>query len=135
MPFRVLRLVIAPTVGSALVAWWAIGDLAEPGGEDVLFDAGLFARHARSFGLLGVLIVAGIAFDQVAHIDRLRRTLPILVAAAGAGTACALGLRVATARSDGANIGGGAAVVVTPIVVVSVVVACVLRARRVPGER
>jgi len=111
----VVRLVALPVIASAFVAWWLVGDLSEPDGEDTIMRLPFAERNAWQVGLIGLALGSVVATDAARNW---RRGRGAAATAATAGALTAAGLRVVTARVVGANIGGGFVILAGPFVVV-----------------
>lgn len=104
-----------------------VGDLSEPGGyQRILTPPELGARAAHGVAVVTVgVLVAGTVAVVAAWRDRTldwrdgRAALPLLAA----GVLGAVGGRVLTAASYGANIGGGMVLLAAPFVLLPLLVA------------
>ena len=130
MAVDAVRLVLIPAMASLMVSWWVIGDVSEGGGTDTILNGGWPEANAATVGWCGIAVVALIAIDQLrtwrSH-DRRRRVETIGLAST-IGLAAAFSLRVITARTGGANIGGAAIMMIGPFVAAPLLVFAVLRA-------
>jgi hypothetical protein len=110
-------------IAAGLIAWALIGELGEAGGSDYIVR---LPQGSLVPGIAGALVAAaaiGWALAlPVPSRARLRR--PSLLAAAAGGWG-AFALRVVSAPSHGANIGGGLLVLVGPIVFLTLLGAAV----------
>ena len=124
-----------PFVAAVLLVWWLVGDVSERGGEDFIFQIPLAQDHAVLLGLVGVVLAALVANDLRRQRDeRMQARIGGVALSAIAGAIVGGGLRVLTAKVSGANIGGGATMLLGPFVVVPLIVVATLRARRQSGH-
>jgi hypothetical protein len=119
--------------------------LSEPGGTDVIISAPQLEPIDR--GLLGALAVAAgglivwiIASSKGAQ-DTRRLAAEVAAMSAGFGVMTGYGYRVVTAKSVGANIGGGLVILAAPVVGLLFIGYLIARVQRVrkrssgnPGE-
>jgi hypothetical protein len=132
------RLVLAPLVALALITWWLVGDISEPGAEDVLFRFALAERHSTLLGLVGLAIAAACAVDWWTRWNRSgsRGTAAWLtILGANAGFLAGFALRIITARVHGANIGGGMVLLGSPFGAVALLVSTAWLLRRLERTR
>jgi hypothetical protein len=122
-------------VGSAAVAWWAVGDVSEPDGYMQIMPAvSLTSTQTTVAGLagLGGVAAAGwwlLGLRRRGVLPAAGRKLAVTAVAAGVATACAG--RVLTAMTAGANIGGGLLMLVAPFVGIAVAVTAVRQWRAI----
>lgn len=95
-------------------------ELREVGGTDVIFKGPHLGTVARGLLLaIGVaaagLIVWAFVSENLSSVLR-RRALEVTAVSVGVGVLAGLGYRLVTARSAGANIGGGLVILASPIV-------------------
>ena len=116
------ELLLLPLLAAFGVAWEASGELEETGGE----DAAIIAPSWLEEGPLPVLIGGAAALGAAVLLWNRPRSRCLTAAAvqlAGAavvlGGLAAGGLRVASARSDGANIGAGLVVLLGPLLLIA----------------
>jgi hypothetical protein len=131
---RMVRCVLVPLLAAALLGWWAVGDLSEPGGTDQMFrlrfaqdNAGLIGVAGALISALGLIALVGLARDGP------RRSLAVAVGAAVcAGAFVAFALRLVTAHTAGANIGGGGIILFGWPIVLALLIVAVRAALRLP---
>jgi hypothetical protein len=129
-----VRLVLVPLVGLALITWWLVGDVSEPGGEDVIVRFEAAERNATTLGLLGLLAAVAWAVDWVTSWHRSiawQAASWLTAAGIGAGFLTGAGLRVVTARVGGANIGGGMVILASPPAFLTLLVITVVLSLRI----
>ena len=128
------RLVLVPLIGFGFTAWWLVGDVSEPGGEDSILQLPFAQRQPRALGVLGLVLAAIWATDWFLVWRRADQRFPALwLSAAGvtAGLLAGAGMRVVTARVGGANIGGGMVILTSPLVAISLVAVTIWLALRI----
>jgi hypothetical protein len=111
------RLVLAPLVAFALLGWWLVGDVSEPGGDDFILQLPFAERHAVALGLAGLVVATGWAVDFARvwlRFQHRNQALWLSGIGVNAGVLAGIGMRVVTARVGGANIGGGLVILATP---------------------
>lgn len=130
-----LRLVASPVLAALLLTWWLVGDLSEAGGEDRLFSLGAMESSARLLGVGGVLLGSLVVTDLVRNrrLVQLRTWLLPVGIACAAGLLAGAGLRLVSARTAGANIGGGFVLLVGPPVVLALLFVGARSALRLVG--
>lgn len=110
-----------------VATWWLTGDLSEPGGyQRIVAPPELSERAALSTAVVSVAVLVASTTVVVAawrdgQLDRRdgRAALPVLAA----GVLAAVGARVLTAETVGANIGGGMVLLAGPFVLLPLLVA------------
>ena len=130
--WRVVWLVALPLLSAASVAWWRMGELAEPFGSDKNFSLPFAEDNATRIGVAGAVLGCVV----IAQLVRTRLSLGQLRFVVGSvliGVMFGMGLRVMTAITGGANIGGGAFLMFgIPILTGATIVLAVWVARRRP---
>jgi hypothetical protein len=118
---------IAGTIATSLVA--LIGAVAatvavtpefrEAGGTDIIFDAPHLGVVGRVLLLVISVAAAGVILWALARGSRFggppRRAIEVTAVSLGVGVLAGLGYRIVTARSVGANIGGGLVLLASPV--------------------
>jgi hypothetical protein len=125
-PLRTFGLLfVAPLLASALLAWWLIGDMSERGGYQPILPLPSSGEAAALAGVTGVLV----ALAFLRELWSIRRTGRVpgdarRLSAAGLalGTLTAFALRVLSAKTAGANIGGGIVMIYGPVLAVPLLV-------------
>jgi hypothetical protein len=123
-----------------IIAWWLIGDLSEPGGSDQFLPIPSIDRRVeQTLGVAAsiVTVLACLALWRgcASRIDR--RWFRVLYRLIAAGTVLAIEGRATSAKTHGANIGGGMLFFIGTFVVLYLVVGAVDRAEllwREPGS-
>ena len=115
-------------------------EFREPGGTDVIFDAPAFGGAGRALLLLVSAVGVGISISLLRggglNSRTSRVTIEVIAVSIGVGVLAGLGYRIVTARSVGANIGGGLVILASPIGALVFIGYLVvrLRAMRVSGH-
>ena len=115
-----------------IIVWWLIGDLSEPGGSDQFLPIPPIDRRVED--ILGVAatmvtVLACLALWRSCASGVDRRWFRVLYRLIAAGTVLAIEGRATTAKTHGANIGGGMLFFVGTFAVLYLVTGAVDRAR------
>jgi hypothetical protein len=93
-------------------------ELREAGGTDVIFEAPNLRPFGRGLLLLVSVVAAGVILWAFASGKstggRPRRTIEVTAVSVGVGILAGLGYRLVTAKTAGANIGGGLVLLASP---------------------
>jgi hypothetical protein len=114
-----LALPLAAAAGG-LLAYAAIGEISEPGGEDVMLTLPQGRAVPAVLGLVALALLVGhviVRWRLPVPLPREAWYLLALSAILGVGLGCSL--RVVSARVGGANIGGGLIVLIGPLVAIT----------------
>lgn len=109
---------LAALIGGMAATVAVTPELREAGGTDVIFETPHFGLVGR--GLLSGISVAaaGVILWVLVSGNRIggppRCTIEVTAVSVGVGVLAGLGYRIVTAKSDGANIGGGLALLASP---------------------
>jgi hypothetical protein len=104
----------------ALLSYAAIGEISEPGGEDVMLTLPQGRAVPAVLGLVALALLVGhviVRWRLPVPLPREAWYLLALSAILGVGLGCSL--RVVSARVGGANIGGGLIVLIGPLVAIT----------------
>jgi hypothetical protein len=114
--------------GFAALTFGAVGDLS----DSQYYDAPASASMITVFSIVLGLAVTALALTSLSRIalEVHRSVLPYLLLPFVAGAAVGAGLRVVTAHTVGANIGGGLVVICGPFVIVPLIVAALVTAKK-----
>jgi hypothetical protein len=138
-PWRQDLSLSALALSAPALAWWVVGDLSSAAGSDVSYGWGPYSIDVRLEQAVGALAaVAGVVGLVLLAVITVRQPSTrwlwrsaALLSAAGALGAVAWRLGTAgTASSDGADIGGGLAILVMPACVGGLVAAAVFDIQR-----
>lgn len=125
---RVVRVVLLPCTAALFVAWWLAGDRSERDGYATIIEFPFLEHHAGWFGFIGLMVAVVVATDVSRAGVMRRRFALITVAAAVVGGAAGCAARVITAKTAGANIGGGLLLFVMPPVMAATLAVLAYRA-------
>jgi len=116
--------VLLLTVAASAVAWWLVGDLGRPTDDDFIFRWWFGERNASTIAVCG-LAAALLATPPLVGLSKSIGVYVLLPTSLAllAGITVGVGLRLVTARSSGANIGGALVSVVGPFVAIALLVA------------
>jgi hypothetical protein len=140
----VARLIVLPVVASLLLAWWVTGDVSEVApnaNPDVIIDLPWAETNAAALGVAGLGLALVVTLDVALHWRSGRPVAKAVALSTITGTLGGVALRILTARTDGANIGGGAVIVFGPFVLGPLLIAAgrgawhATRARRATPNR
>lgn len=131
--WRIVWLVALPLLSAASVAWWRMGELAEPFGSDKNYSLPFAEDNATRIGVAGA-VLGCVVIAQLVRTRLELGQLRFVVAAVSIGVMFGVGLRAMTAITGGANIGGGLFLMFgMPILTVATIVLAVWVARRRPS--
>lgn len=112
-------------VGATALVWLAMGDISEPGGYMSMFRPPPVARPVEVVAAAIIAIALGVQFARI----RRRRMRPLTVMSVSAGLMgmfIGFTLRVLSSLTDGANIGGGLLILVSPLVFIPLLVSTIV---------
>ena len=128
---RALGALVGVILATPVALWCLMGDRSEPDGylrllEPPVIDRGLelaIGVAAAGVVLAGLAVVATASYDGVLGRADRRATIPLVLA----GVFLAVGGRIVTSATYGANIGGGGLVLVAPWVLPPLLIIGVVR--------
>jgi hypothetical protein len=114
-----LALPLAVAAGG-LLTYAATGEISEPGGQDVVLSLPQGRAVPAVLGLVAlVLLVGHLVVRWRLPVPLPREAWYLLALSIAAGIGLGFALRVVSARTDGANIGGGLLMLSSPFVAVA----------------
>lgn len=136
-----------PVAGTLLLAalGWAgatslivatVPELGERGGEDTIFKAPSLSGAGRAALVIAAVIVFGFVIRQFLTADEIstpRHAREVVLVSVATGVLSGLGFRLVTARTDGANIGGGLVLLAAPFAALAFAIYLVTRVRAISG--
>ena len=111
--------VVVGTVGA--ITWWLTGDQSEAGGADPILHLSQRGDVSLAIGVVGfvvAMLMAPRVWNAVRAANNARAAMKASVAAAALGVFLGWSLRVLSALTNGANIGGGMIELASPFMVI-----------------